>query len=103
MTNTAAVFLSGKSTGRCMPGTNIWSELIRRSNSGLTTHFEKLEHDCIALSPIVLAELQVGYCKDDRTPKCLSVIENIRAGSELQTITIREFSRVPGLKFENWL
>ncbi len=133
-------------TDRYLLDTNIWSALIRRSNAGLVKRFEALERSRLALSPIVLGELQVGYYKGDRTPKRLAVIEAIRSSSELLSINSRiadtyaqlrsqlelagtpigpndtwiaaealhhklvlvtdntsEFSRVPGLKVENWL
>jgi len=133
-------------TGRYLLDTNIWSALIRRANAGLIKRFEALERGRLALSPIVLGELQVGYYKGDRTPKRLAVIETIRSSSELLTINsriadtysqlraqleqagtpigpndtwiaaealhhklvlvtdnVREFSRVAGLKVENWL
>ncbi len=76
-------------TKRYLIDTNIWSALIRRSNAGLLKRFETLEQGQIALSPIVLGELQVGYYKGDRTPKRLAVIENIRSSSELLTINSR--------------
>ncbi|OIN91483.1 MAG: hypothetical protein AUJ20_10780 [Comamonadaceae bacterium CG1_02_60_18] len=131
---------------RYLLDTNIWSALIRRSHAGLIKRFETLERSRLALSPIVLGELQVGYYKGDRSPKRLAVIENIRTSSELLTINsrvadtyaqlraqleqagtpigpndtwiaaealhhklvlvtdnVREFSRVPGLRVENWL
>ena len=134
------------STERYLLDTNIWSALIRRSNARLIKRFEKLERGRIALSPIVLGELQVGYYKGDRSPKRLLVIDTIRTNSELLSINnrvsdvysqlraqleqagtpigpndtwiaaealhhklvlvsdnVREFSRVPGLKVENWL
>lgn len=74
---------------RYLLDTNIWSALIRRSHAGLIKRFEALERDRLALSPIVLGELQVGYYKGDRSPKRLSVIETIRTGSELLTINSR--------------
>jgi len=76
-------------TKRYLIDTNIWSALIRRSNAGLLKRFETLESAHIALSPIVLGELQVGYYKGDRTPKRLGVIETIRSSSELLTINSR--------------
>ena len=76
-------------TNRYLIDTNIWSALIRRSNAGLLKRFETLERTHIALSPIVLGELQVGYYKGDRTPKRLAVIETIRTSSELLTINSR--------------
>ncbi len=76
-------------TKRYLIDTNIWSALIRRSNAGLLKRFETLESAHIALSPIVLGELQVGYYKGDRTPKRLAVIETIRSSSELLTINSR--------------
>jgi tRNA(fMet)-specific endonuclease VapC len=133
-------------TDRYLLDTNIWSALIRRANTGLIQRFEALERSRLALSPIVLGELQGGYYKGDRTPKRLAVIEAIRTSSELLTINsriadtysqlraqlelagtpigpndtwiaaealhhklvlvtdnVREFSRVPGLRVENWL
>jgi tRNA(fMet)-specific endonuclease VapC len=133
-------------TDRYLLDTNIWSALIRRSSAALIKRFEALERGRIALSPIVLGELQLGYYKGDRTPKRLAVIDTIRVHSEVLTITsrvadtygqlrtqletagtpigpndtwiaaealhhkfvlvtdnIREFSRVPGLRVENWL
>lgn len=133
-------------TSRYLLDTNIWSALIRRSNTRLVKRFEALERNRLTLSPIVLGELQVGYYKGERTPKRLAVIEAIRSSSELLTINSRiadsyaqlrsqlelsgtpigsndtwiaaealhhklvlvtdntsEFSRVPGLKVENWL
>jgi tRNA(fMet)-specific endonuclease VapC len=133
-------------TNRYLLDTNIWSALIRRANTGLIQRFEALERSRLALSPIVLGELQGGYYKGDRTPKRLAVIEAIRTSSELLTINsriadtysqlraqlelagtpigpndtwiaaealhhklvlvtdnVREFSRVPGLRVENWL
>jgi len=53
---------------RYLLDTNIWSALIRRSHAGLIKRFEVLERGRLALSPIVLGELQVGYYKGDRTP-----------------------------------
>ena len=134
------------STERYLLDTNIWSALIRRSNARLIKRFEKLERGRIALSPIVLGELQVGYYNGNRSPKRLLVIDTIRTNSELLSINsrvsdvysqlraqleqagtpigpndtwiaaealhhklvlvsdnVREFSRVPGLKVENWL
>ena len=131
---------------RYLLDTNIWSALIRRSNAGLVKRFEMLESSRIALSPIVLGELQVGYYKGDRSAKRLMVIDTIRTNSELLTINsrvadtyaqlraqlegagtsigpndtwiaaealhhklilvtdnLREFSRVSGLRLENWL
>lgn len=131
---------------RYLLDTNIWSALIRRNHAGLVKRFEVLERSQIALSPIVLGELQVGYYKGDRTPKRLAVIDMIRTNSELLVINsrvsdtyaqlrtqletagtpigpndtwiaaealhhklvlvtdnLREFSRVPGLRVENWL
>lgn len=76
-------------TDRYLLDTNIWSALIRRANTGLIQRFEALERSRLALSPIVLGELQVGYYKGDRTPKRLAVIEAIRASSELLTINSR--------------
>jgi tRNA(fMet)-specific endonuclease VapC len=76
-------------TNRYLIDTNIWSALIRRSNAGLLKRFAALERGHIALSPIVLGELQVGYYKGDRTPKRLAVIETIRTSSELLTINSR--------------
>jgi tRNA(fMet)-specific endonuclease VapC len=133
-------------TDRYLLDTNIWSALIRRSSAGLIKRFEALERGRIALSPIVLGELQLGYYKGDRTPKQLAVIDTIRLHSEVLAITsrvadsygqlrarleavgtpigpnntwiaaealhhklvlvtdnLREFSRVPGLRVENWL
>jgi tRNA(fMet)-specific endonuclease VapC len=133
-------------TDRYLLDTNIWSALIRRSSAGLIKRIEGMERGHLVLSPIVLGELQVGYCKGDRTAKRLAVIEAIRTNSELLTINTRvadtysqlraqleqagtpigpndtwiaaevlhhklvlitdntrEFSRVPGLQFENWL
>jgi tRNA(fMet)-specific endonuclease VapC len=133
-------------TDRYLLDTNIWSALIRRSSAGLIKRFEALERGRIALSPIVLGELQLGYYKGDRTPKRLAVIDTIRLHSEVLAITsrvsdnygqlraqleaagspigpndtwiaaealhhklvlvtdnMREFSRVPGLRVENWL
>ena len=77
------------STDRYLLDTNIWSALIRRSNTGLIKRFETLERGRLALSPIVLGELQVGYYKGDRSPKRLAVIEAIRTSSELLNITSR--------------
>jgi tRNA(fMet)-specific endonuclease VapC len=77
------------STDRYLLDTNIWSALIRRSSTMLITRFEALERGRIALSPIVLGELQLGYYKGDRTPKRLAVIETIRAYSEQLTINSR--------------
>jgi tRNA(fMet)-specific endonuclease VapC len=77
------------STDRYLLDTNIWSALIRRSSTMLITRFEALERGRIALSPIVLGELQLGYYKGDRTPKRLAVIETIRAHSEQLTINSR--------------
>lgn len=74
---------------RYLLDTNIWSALIRRSSAGLIKRFEVLERGRLAMSPIVLGELQVGYYKGDRTPKRLSVIESIRTSSELLTINSR--------------
>lgn len=74
---------------RYLIDTNIWSALIRRSNAGLLKRFETLEQGQIALSPIVLGELQVGYYKGDRTPRRLAVIETIRTSSELLSINSR--------------
>lgn len=74
---------------RYLLDTNIWSALIRRSNAGLIKRFETLERGRLALSPIVLGELQVGYYKGDRSPKRLAVIEAIRTSSELLSITGR--------------
>lgn len=74
---------------RYLLDTNIWSALIRRSHAGLIKRFEVLERGRVALSPIVLGELQVGYYKGDRTPKRLAVIEAIRTSSELLTINSR--------------
>ena len=76
-------------TDRYLLDTNIWSALIRRTNAGLIKRFEGLERGRLALSPIVLGELQVGYYKGDRTPKRLAVIETIRTSSELLTINSR--------------
>ena len=74
---------------RYLLDTNIWSALIRRTNPGLVKHFETLEHSRIALSPIVLGELQVGYYKGDRTPRRLAVIETIRSSAEMLVINSR--------------
>jgi len=74
---------------RYLLDTNIWSALIRRSNAGLIKRFETLERGRLALSPIVLGELQVGYYKGDRSPKRLAVIEAIRTSSELLSINNR--------------
>jgi tRNA(fMet)-specific endonuclease VapC len=133
-------------TDRYLLDTNIWSALIRRSSAGLIKRIEGMERGRLALSPIILGELQVGYYKGDRTPKRLAVIDAIRTSAELLTINnrvadtysqlraqleqagtpigpndtwiaaealhhklvlitdnTREFSRVPGLQFENWL
>lgn len=133
-------------SARYLLDTNIWSALIRRNNPGLVKRFELLERSQIALSPIVLGELQAGYYKGDRTPRRLAVIDMIRTNSEplvinsrvsdryaqlrtqleaagtpigpndtwiaaeallhklvLVTDNVREFSRVPGLRVENWL
>jgi len=76
-------------TDRYLLDTNIWSALIRRTNAGLIKRFEGLERGRLALSPIVLGELQVGYYKGERTPKRLAVIETIRTSSELLTINNR--------------
>jgi len=76
-------------TDRYLLDTNIWSALIRRTNAGLIKRFEGLERGRLALSPIVLGELQVGYYKGERTPKRLAVIETIRTSSELLTINSR--------------
>jgi tRNA(fMet)-specific endonuclease VapC len=76
-------------TDRYLLDTNIWSALIRRSSVGLIKRFETLERGRIALSPIVLGELQLGYYKGDRTPKRLAVIDTIRLHSEVLTITSR--------------
>ena len=76
-------------TDRYLLDTNIWSALIRRSNTGLIKRFETLERGRIVLSPIVLGELQVGYYKGDQTPKRLAAIDTIRLHSELLTITSR--------------
>jgi len=77
------------STNRYLLDTNIWSALIRRANAGLIKRFEGLERGRLALSPIVLGELQVGYYKGERTAKRLAVIEAIRNSSELLTINSR--------------
>lgn len=74
---------------RYLLDTNIWSALIRRSNEGLVKRFEVLERGRIALSPIVLGELQLGYYKGDRTPKRLAVIDTIRTHAELLVINSR--------------
>jgi tRNA(fMet)-specific endonuclease VapC len=74
---------------RYLLDTNVWSALIRRSNAVLLKRFEALERNRLALSPIVLGELQVGYYKGDRTPKRLAVIDAIRTSSELLTINSR--------------
>jgi tRNA(fMet)-specific endonuclease VapC len=74
---------------RYLLDTNIWSALIRRANPGLVSHFETLDRSRIALSPIVLGELQVGYYKGDRTPKRLAVIEAIRSSAEMLIINSR--------------
>jgi tRNA(fMet)-specific endonuclease VapC len=74
---------------RYLLDTNIWSALIRRTNVGLNKRFEALDRGRLALSPIVLGELQVGYYKGDRTPKRLAVIDAIRTSSELLTINSR--------------
>jgi tRNA(fMet)-specific endonuclease VapC len=74
---------------RYLLDTNIWSALIRRTNAKLVKRFEVLERGRLALSPIVLGELQVGYYKGDRSPKRLTIIENIRASSDLLTINSR--------------
>jgi tRNA(fMet)-specific endonuclease VapC len=74
---------------RYLIDTNIWSALIRRFNTGLVNRFAALERGRIALSPIVLGELQVGYYKGDRTPKRQLVIDTIRASAELLTINSR--------------
>jgi len=76
-------------TDRYLLDTNIWSALIRRSSAALIKRFEALERGRIALSPIVLGELQLGYYKGDRTPKRLAVIDTIRMHSEVLTITSR--------------
>ena len=76
-------------TDRYLLDTNIWSALIRRSNAGLVKRFKSLKRGRIALSPIVLGELQVGYYKGDRTPKRLAVIDTIRTNAELLTINSR--------------
>jgi len=77
------------SADRYLLDTNIWSALIRRSHAGLIKRFEVLDQGRLALSPIVLGELQVGYYKGDRSPKRLAVIEAIRTSSELLSITSR--------------
>jgi len=77
------------SPDRYLLDTNIWSALIRRSNAGLIKRFEALERGRLALSPIVLGELQVGYCQGERSAKRLAVIEAIRTSSELLSITSR--------------
>ena len=74
---------------RYLLDTNIWSALIRRSSAGLVKRFEALERGRIAMSSIVLGELQLGYYKGDRTPKRLAVIDTIRLHSELLTLTSR--------------
>ena len=74
---------------RYLLDTNIWSALIRRSNPGLIKHFETLERSRVALSPIVLGELQVGYYKGDRTPRRLAVIEAIRSSADMLLINSR--------------
>jgi len=74
---------------RYLLDTNIWSALIRRSSAALIERFETLEQGRIALSPIVLGELQLGYCRGDHTPKRLAVIDTIRLHSELLTLTSR--------------
>jgi len=76
-------------TNRYLLDTNIWSALIRRSSAALVKRFEALERNRLALSPIVLGELQVGYYKGDRTPKRLAVIDAIRTSSDLLTINSR--------------
>ncbi len=74
---------------RYLLDTNIWSALIRRSSAALIKRFETLEQGRVALSPIVLGELQLGYYKGDRTPKRLAVIDTIRLHSELLILTSR--------------
>lgn len=74
---------------RYLIDTNIWSALVRRSNTGLVKRFEALERGRITLSPIVLGELQLGYYKGDRTAKRQLVIDTIRANAELLTINSR--------------
>lgn len=74
---------------RYLLDTNIWSALIRRSNPSLIKHFETLERSRIALSPIVLGELQVGYYKGDRSPRRLAVIETIRSSADMLLINSR--------------
>ena len=74
---------------RYLLDTNIWSALIRRSHAGLVKRIESLEQGRIALSPVVLGELQVGCYKGDRSPKRLLVIDAIRANSELLSINSR--------------
>ena len=74
---------------RYLLDTNIWSALIRRANPGLIKHIEELDRNRLALSPIVLGELQVGCYKGECTPKRLAVIETIRSSAELLVINSR--------------
>lgn len=76
-------------SARYLLDTNIWSALIRRANPGLVKRFETLDRSRIALSPIVLGELQVGYYKGDRTPRRLAVIETIRSSAEMLIVNSR--------------
>ncbi len=62
-------------------------EVIDDHTLGLIKHFETLERSRVALSPIVLGELQVGYDKGDRTPGRLAVIETLRSCTEILMIT----------------
>lgn len=72
-----------KTLERYLIDTNIWSALIRRSSTALVERFGSLQLQQMVLSPIVLGELQVGYCKGDRTPKRRQAVEHIAANSEL--------------------
>lgn len=80
--------------------TNIWSALIRRSNSVLVERFSVLRPNRVFLSPIVLGELQLGYYKGDRTAKRRQVIEHIIANSQILTINAQVSAMYAQLRAE---
>lgn len=71
---------------RYLLDTNIWSAIIRRSNTALVRRFSELTHEQIFLSPVVWGELQLGYYKGDQSAKRKQVIETIEASAQMLTV-----------------
>jgi tRNA(fMet)-specific endonuclease VapC len=62
---------------RYLIDTNIWSHLVRRSNTALVQRFSKLRSDQVCLSAVVRGELEVGFLKGDQSPQRRQALDHI--------------------------